>query len=88
VDYGEWWRGPLAALRAELLSSPALAASGVLDPDALARLAAEAPHAPRAVARDGVLMALAISAEYLSGRRPIPRPALAAETPISDPARA
>jgi hypothetical protein len=88
VDYGAWWRGPLAGLRAELLQSPALRAAGILDSSALARLAAGEPHTARDVARDGVLMALAMAAELLAGERPIPRTALSEVEPVSGPARA
>jgi hypothetical protein len=89
VDYGAWWRGPIAPLRAQLLQSPALAGSGILAPDRLAELAAAPPRTPRAVARDGVLMALAITAELLTGQRALPATDPAAgQRSASDPARA
>jgi len=89
VDYGAWWRGPVAPLRAALLESPALAEIPILAPERLAGLAAEPPRTSRAVARDGVLMALAITAELVAGRRGLPatEPGIGAES-ASDPARA
>ena len=89
VDYGSWWRGPIQPLRATLLTSPALAAIEIFAPDRLAALAAEPPRTPRAVARDGVLMALAITAEVVAGQRALPatEPGKEVEA-LSDRARA
>ncbi len=72
ADYPAWLDGPLAGLRRSLCMSPSLQERALFAARGLERLGREQVRTGKQAALAGVVMALAVAAELLDGRRQAP----------------